>query len=137
MMESYEKMLEKVYKELPQEAKEKKRFKLPVFESFIQGNNTFISNFIDVADEVRRDPKHLMKFLCKECATSANIDKKRLIMKGRFREKQLNDKLVSYIREYVLCSACKKPDTSLVEFEGVDYIRCEACGARNPVRVIK
>ena len=133
----YEKVLDKLYTELPEKAKEKSRFEMPVFESFIQGTQTIITNFIDVTESLRRDPKHLMKFLSKECATAANIDKKRLVMKGKHRDRALNERLKGYINTYVLCRECKKPDTSIVAETGVQFIRCEACGARSPIPVIK
>jgi len=137
MMESYEKMLGDLYKELPEKAKEKSRFKLPSFDVLIQGSTTIVTNFIDVATTLRRDPKHLLKFFTRESAAAANIDKKRLLMKGRFREKMLNDRLGSYIREFVLCKECGKPDTSLIGEGRVTYLRCEACGAKSPVQTLK
>lgn len=133
----YNKLLDSAYSALPEKAKEKARFKLPIFESFIQGNQTIIANFMEVASALRRDEKHLMKFLSKELASPANLDGKRLILKGKHRDKTLQDRLEKYAKEYVLCKECGKPDTNFVSQDGMTFMRCEACGARSPVSVIK
>ena len=62
-MEDYDALVEKAFKELPETVMEKERFKMPVFEAFVQGNQTIIQNFIDVTTALRRDEKHLMKYL--------------------------------------------------------------------------
>ncbi|MBN3037043.1 MAG: translation initiation factor IF-2 subunit beta [Candidatus Diapherotrites archaeon] len=136
-MKSYEELLDNLYTQLPEKLKEKTRFKMPEFRSMIQGKQTIVQNFVDVAEDLRRDPKHLMKFITKETAAPCNIDGKRLIMKGRIRDRVLNDRLEAYAKEYVLCGECGKPDTTLVTQEGVTYLKCEACGGRRPVSLIK
>ncbi len=136
-MDNYDSMLDSLYSKLPEKAKEKSRFKMPEFQAFIEGSVTIVPNFVDVATDLRRDPKHLMKYLSKESATLANIENKRLVMKGKFREKLLNERLNKYAKEYVLCKECGKPDTSLIEQGENQFMRCEACGARSPVAGIK
>ncbi len=41
-----------------------------------------------------------------------------------------------YIDDFVTCKQCLKPDTVLVSSKGVMTLKCEACGAINPVRKI-
>ena len=134
---SYEQMLDKAYKELPEKAKEKARFKMPSFESFIQGKETIIKNFTSVVNILRRDPEHLMKFLSKELATVTTPDDSRLVLKGRFKERELNKRLQEYAETFVLCSECGKPDTHIITEDKILFLRCEACGARAPIPVIK
>lgn len=136
-MDSYNKLLQEAYASLPSKAKEKDRFKPPVFDAFVHGTQTIVGNFMDVVEALRRKPEHLIKFLTKETGAPAQLDKRRLILKGKVRSQLLNNKLKVYINEYVLCNECSRPDTDLVSQEGVQYLRCQACGARTPVRVIK
>jgi len=121
---------------MPKNTVSKERFEPPKFSSLVQGNQTFIKNFSEVADILRRDPKHLMKYISKELATSGNYDGKRGILNGKFREDQANSKLEYYIKEFVICKECKKPDTDLISVEGIKYKRCEVCGARSPVEQV-
>lgn len=133
-MIEYETMLDELYEKLPEKVLKKERFEPPEFISFIQGSQTVVRNFVDVAETLRRDPRHLFKYITRELATAGVIENKRLVLQGKFREDVLNKKLTDYIKEYVLCRECQRPDTSIVEIEGVKHIRCEACGARAPVR---
>ena len=132
-MENYESMLDEAYKELPEKAKTSVRFEIPTFKSFIQGNQTIVINFMEVVKYIRRDPKLLLKYLTRELAAPANVAGDRLIIKGKIREEQLNKKLKNFVKTYVICKECGKPDTELVTIEGVLYLRCSACGARYPI----
>jgi translation initiation factor 2 subunit 2 len=129
----YTKLLDELYEHLPKKIQQTERFEIPVFSSFIEGNQTIVKNINEVADKLRRDQKHIIKYLSKEFAVPTNFDGKRLILNGRFREDALNQRLNTYVSEFVICNECKKPDTSLISFEGVKYKRCEVCGARSPV----
>ena len=62
-MEEYENLLNRAIDQLPPEVFEHKRFKIPKAYSDIQGNRTFIKNFKDVAEDLNRDPHHVLKFL--------------------------------------------------------------------------
>ena len=135
-MEKYEQLLESVYEKIPSRVAKQERFEFPEFFSVIEGSQTIIKNLVEVADKLRRPPEHLLKYLSKELATSANQSGRRAVLQGRFKSDQVNSRLSNYIKEYVLCNECGKPDTSLTTFQGVKYKRCEVCGARAPVKAI-
>jgi len=57
-----------------------------------------------------------------------------LILNSKKTEKIINEKINDYVKEFVICKQCKRPDTKLVEYErGIYIMICEACGARSPV----
>lgn len=135
-MMKYEDLLDTAYEKLPKKLIKKERFEPPRFQSMVQGNQTFVKNFSEVATALRREPNHILKFIAKELATAGNYDGRRGILNGKFREDQLNLKLDAYISEFVICRECKKPDTELITFESTKYKRCEVCGARSPVEQV-
>lgn len=135
-MDNYEKMLDSAYTRIPEKAHTSERWEAPKFYSNQEGNQTMIRNVNEVAGNLRRDSQHLLKFLSKELATAGNYDGKRIILQGKFTQDQLNARLDAYIREYVLCSECGKPDTETMNFGGAPYKRCGVCGAKAPVRKI-
>lgn len=135
-MKSYEEMLDELYSKLPKKRVTSERFQPPSFSSFVQGNKTIISNFVQVAETLRRDAQDILKYLSKELAAPGNVDAKRALFSSKFNEKQLNARLDSYINEYVLCNECHRPDTDLIMFEGHRYKQCQGCGARSPVKSI-
>lgn len=130
----YEKMLDRLYLSLPKKALEKSRFEIPAVDSFIQGNRSMLKNFSQLAKTVAREEKHLFKFLTKELATAATIEEGRLVLNGKFIQPQLQKTFDAYVKAYVLCRECGKPDTVLVDVHGVKMMKCEACGAMHPVK---
>lgn len=129
-------MLERAYKELPEEALKKERFELPKTESFIEGSKTIVKNYAQILKAMNRPQEHLFKFIAKEIATSATVEGGRLVLNAKFGEKQVNELFQNYYREFVQCRECKKPDTKIIEHQGARILKCEACGAMSPVKKI-
>ncbi|MEM3431152.1 MAG: translation initiation factor IF-2 subunit beta [Candidatus Micrarchaeia archaeon] len=130
----YEKLLDKAYSELPEKRVTKERLEIPVPETLVQGNKTIVKNFESITNKMRRDPRHVGKFLAKELATSFNIEGGKLILNTKVNDKLLNEKLKQYMEIFLYCKQCKLPDTRLEEVErGLMIMICEACGARSSV----
>lgn len=129
-------MLKEAKEKLPEDITKKKRLKIPRPKLMIQGNQTFIINFEDITNALRREPKHLAKFLFRELAKPGHLEGKRLILQGKVTKRLVEKKLKSYIREFVYCKECNRPDTKLVKESRILLMVCEACGARQPIRDI-
>lgn len=136
-MGEYEELLEKAYKELPEVSEEEVRFEIPTVKGNIAGNRTIITNLPQIANALRRPIEHLFKFLLRELATTGELKPGEAIFMGKFRSEFLNKKIEKYVKEFVLCAQCKKPDTHLEKEGGVTYLICEACGAKATVRTLK
>lgn len=133
----YEKLLEEAYKKLPAIEEGSDRFQIPKIDSIIQGNQTIIRNFAQIAEDLRRKPKHLLKYLTREFATPGGFDGARATFQSKIQQRLMEKKLESYVREYVICKECKKPDTKLVREDRITFLKCDACGAKSPVKAIK
>lgn len=133
-MDSYEKLLDRAYMSLPATALQKERFELMEADSMIQGQKTIMKNFSAIVKQLRREQNHVMKFLTKELASPNSAEEGRLVISGKFNRMQINNAIMSYTKQYVLCMVCGKPDTHFEEREGVKVIKCEACGAHSPLR---
>ena len=48
---------------------------------------------------------------------------------------RINEKISQYVKEYVLCPECGKPDTRLMKEDKFIFIKCSACGAKKPVKM--
>lgn len=129
----YEKMLEKGLKKVPAREKGGDRFEMPSFRVQKSGSRSTLVNFSEVAGALRREPKHLMKFLLKELATSGEARGPSLEVQGTFTQELVSKKLEKYVDSYVKCPECGKHDTNLVKERGFTFIKCEVCGAREPV----
>lgn len=134
---TYEELLKRARTQLPKEVFEKKRFEVPRVKGMIQGNKTVITNIHQISDILGRPINHLMKFLLRELATAGGVDASRVIFTGKFSSVQLNDKINKYVKEYVLCKECGKPDTKLVKDNRITFLKCLACGARRSVKTLR
>jgi translation initiation factor 2 subunit 2 len=129
----YIQLLKKARASLPEQVFEKSRFEIPKIDSFAEGNRTIITNWRDIAKQIRRD-EHFAKLLAKELATSYTEEGGRLVFAGKFPKDSLTKQLAEYVKVYVICRECKKPDTKLVKDGRMLIMVCEACGARHSVK---
>jgi len=99
---------------------------------------TSFANFNEICITLHRQPKHLLDFLLAELGTSGSVDgNSQLIIKGRFQQKQIENVLRRYIKEYVTCHTCRSPDTILQKDTRLFFLQCETCGSRCSVASIK
>ena len=66
---SYEELLKRGMKKVPDKIEDKERFEMPRMKVQMTGSRTTMTNFSDVATALMRNPRHLMKFMLKELAT--------------------------------------------------------------------
>lgn len=131
----YKKLLERAREKLPESVLLKERFEIPKIIGHIQGNRTILSNFLQIASELRREPEHLLKYILKELATPGEIKKSGAVIIGtKVSASRINEKIKQYAEEFVFCSECGKPDTKIEKEEGLAYLKCTACGSKRFVK---
>lgn len=136
-MEAYEKLLDEAYKKVKViEGATGERFEIPKANLSIEGSKTILSNFGQIASFLRRNPEHFQKFLLKELAAPGKRDGERLILNIKIPFQKINDKIEQYVKQYVLCKECGKPDTELTHENRFAFIHCLACGAKHSVSKI-
>ncbi len=133
-MENYEQLLDKAYSKIKVVASSSDRFEVPKVEGQVSGKNTLITNFLVIVSYIRRPAEHLAKFLMKELAVPGEIQNDRLVLKTRLNSARVNEKIESYVKEFVLCPECKKPDTEIISERGIKFKHCLACGAKTPIK---
>ena len=129
----YEKLLDEARNKLPESVLKTERFEIPKVQGHVQGSKTVITNFKKICGIFHREPQHLIKFLLRELATSGETDDGRLILNRKLNSQIINNKIEQYANTFVLCKECKKPDTQLIKQEKLSYMKCMACGAKNPI----
>ena len=133
----YSKLLKKAREELPDTSEITDRFEVPNVRGHIQGNRTIISNFSQISSTLGRDQSHMLKYILKELATPGEIKKKAVIIGRKVSASMINDKIKGYVKDFVTCKECGKPDTKLVKEGRVEFMKCTACGAKYPIKTIK
>ncbi|MDP3766120.1 MAG: translation initiation factor IF-2 subunit beta, partial [Nanoarchaeota archaeon] len=104
-------------------------------QGHLQGNRTIVININQIANTLRRDVSHLLKYVLKELAAPGEIKKSgALIIGTKMPASRINEKVRKYAEEFVLCKECGKPDTKIEKEKGISYLKCSACGSRNVVK---
>ena len=130
----YEAMLERGRKKVPETLAEISRFDIPKIRGHIQGNKTVVTNLVQIADVLGRPPEHLLKYILKELATPGEFKKNSVIFGRKISASSINDRVIQYANDFVLCRECRKPDTKLVKEHNLTFIKCLACGAKHIVK---
>ena len=141
-----------------------KSYKIPPPQCLREGNKkTIFANISEICKRMKRSDEHVTQFLFAELGTSGSVDgSRRLVIRGRFQQKQLENVLRRYISmlsepssyhrdapdrthadtsctvEYVTCKTCRSPDTELNKGENrLYFVTCNSCGSRRSVTAIK
>lgn len=133
-MTTYEEMLKDAYKNVKQIEVSSERFEIPKIQGHFEGKKTILTNFSQIVAHIRRNPEHFQKYLLKELAASGNKEGDRLVLNIKVPSAKINQKIEDYVKEFVLCKECKKPDTELLKEDRLAFIHCLACGAKHSVR---
>jgi len=115
-------------------------YKIPPPQCLREGNKkTIFANLNEICKRMKRTDEHVTSYLFAELGTSGSVDgSRRLVIKGRFQQKQIENVLRRYIMEYVTCKTCRSPDTELNKGENrLYFITCNSCGSRRSVTAIK
>lgn len=133
-MENYESMLEQAYAKIKPIEHNGERFETPKIEGHLEGTKTILTNVPQIAAYLRRDANHFLKFLLRELATSGTMRNSVLILQRKINSQKINEKIEDYVKEFVLCKQCGKPDTELLKDKDFLFMHCLACTAKHPVR---
>ncbi len=133
MSKDYEELLDRALDEIPDATKEENRFNIPKADIDVSGNRTTLKNLKSIANDLGRDPDHLMKYLVNELGTAGNREGSKGVFQGKFRKSEVQERIDEYTEEYVLCSECERPDTKLIKEGRVKLLKCDACGARSSI----
>jgi translation initiation factor 2 subunit 2 len=126
-------MLNRGKSKLPETVVSTERFTVPKVTGHLEGNKTVISNYLQIASVIRRNPEHLLKYINRETAARGEIKKQLLIFNTKLPSQKINEKIQQYVDEFVICKECGKPDTKLSKEGVITFIRCQACGAKHSV----
>jgi len=102
------------------------------------GIKTVLINIEEIARSLRREPKHLTKYLSYEMGTLSSIDEdnSKYIINGAHEKERVQEYLYNFIDELVLCKECRNPETDLFCVPGKKTVhqKCKACGEEAAVK---
>lgn len=129
----YHKLLNRAIDALPKEIIVRERFQMPKGIIFHEGNTTILKNITEIANKLNRELDQIFKYLLKELGTAGEIDGERAVFQGKIPINRIQERIEKYVKRYVLCRECGRPDTKLIKKNRTLMLKCEACGAIHPV----
>ena len=130
----YATALDRAYDVLPETPQDGgDRLQVPDPEGQTDGAFTRLTNLEAIAKALGRESDHLHRSIQRDLGTSGQFDGSTARYSGTFDIADFEAAIDAYVTEFVTCSECGLPDTRLVTEDGVDMLRCEACGAFRPV----
>ncbi|ODV67387.1 hypothetical protein HYPBUDRAFT_109174 [Hyphopichia burtonii NRRL Y-1933] len=107
------------------------RYKMPTLQAKVEGRGngikTSIVNLAEVSRALGRPPSYVLKYFGSELGAQTSMD--RFLINGTHDNNELQDCLDGFINKFVLCAACKNPETE-IQIKGKDDLQrdCKACG---------
>ncbi len=129
----YMEMLKKARSKIPQSARTE-RISIPRPAVIQSGRQTIVQNFQEICKTIRRDPKHVAKFLFKELAVPGSIRENTIMLQGKFSQNVIEKRMDDYVKDFVLCRECGKIDTNLEKTGSAYTLKCESCGAKKTMK---
>ena len=140
---TYQELLSRVFRTLraqnPALSGDKKKYTMvPPVVQRDGSKKTVFANVLEICKRMHRQPDHVIQYLFTELGTVGSVDgSQRLVIRGRFQPKQIENVLRRYIVEYVTCKTCRSPNTLLTKENRIYFMTCEACGSQRSVSAIK
>jgi translation initiation factor 2 subunit 2 len=129
----YESLLENAQAEIPDKIKGQERFEIPKVLGRFQGNKTVITNLHEIAQVLGRDIGHMIKYLTKSLAAPIEVQGSLVVFGRKIKSDLINEKIGGYAKTYVICKECTRPDTQLIKEDRILFLKCQACGAKQPI----
>jgi translation initiation factor 2 subunit 2 len=130
----YKKLLKRVKVLLPEEPSSSSRFEIPKVDIMYEGKKTILRNFGDILRMIHRDGSHMLPLLLREVGTAGEQVGDRVVLQGEIPGSLIQTRVEQYIKSYVICPVCKRPDTKISKQGRVTVLKCDACGAISPVQ---
>lgn len=93
---------------------------------------TIITNMDKFSKELLFDKDILIRILGKKLSCKSGVDKtNNYYLQGEHSNEQINEILYGFIKEYLLCTMCNKPEVNISYKKNQIKQKCRACGNKS------
>lgn len=112
--------------------------RIPALVLYRESKKTIFATCPKLCEYLQRPDEHVAQYLFAELGTTGNFDgTRRLVIKGKFQQMQLETVIKRYMFEYVHCHTCNSLDTDLKKGENrLVFLTCNKCESRRSVRYV-
>ena len=122
------------------EPSEKEKLKLPPPEVTKPNTKTAcVTNFGSICAALNRSTEHVAAFVQTELGTTSSLDEQRSLRVKYANAKKMEQLVRRYVRDYVVCQACKSLTTKIVRSatSRLHFLQCSACNCERTVAPIE
>lgn len=104
--------------------------------SKVGAKKTALTNYHEICSHLNRTAEHVKNYIMSELGTEGSVDaSNRLLIKGKFTQKQLESVFKKYVLTYVQCQMCKSLETTLARdpCSRLFFVTCIACKSSKSV----
>jgi translation initiation factor 2 subunit 2 len=134
----YEFLLKRIYERM--EKKENKHISVEYPRlAHIGSKKTAITNWFNLLQSINRTTMHAIAYLNKELNTTCTLNKDNyLVIKGRYKQSNIDTVFKQYVEIYVRCSVCKSLRTNLYKDKIYQLVKlsCNVCTAERTVEFV-
>jgi translation initiation factor 2 subunit 2 len=113
------------------------KLKLPKLMLYKRGHKTIWSNFHEVCKLLNREIEHVIIYFSYELKTQINSNDDHCVIQGIFTIYQIENIIINYVKNYVVCKNCNDLKTELFKRERLCYIKCNQCLSVKTIEKIK
>lgn len=130
-------LLDRIYDRLEKNERFASRSKMALTKPVVSRANrkTFIANFAQICSKVNRTEQQVKNFFDDELRKKSSIDSNGVlvIQNSSFQQKDIQNVLVSYVKNYVICKECASNNTKLVKENRILFLDCDSCKSKKAV----
>ncbi len=128
---SYDWMLKRAYSMVPDKMKTPTdRAILPELKILPERSRVIIMNWKEITERIPQiDEKLIARFIAKRLGTVATPTGGKLFIQGNFPRSRIRRVLELFMKTYVICDICGRPDCVIERQKGKWVKKCLACGA--------
>jgi translation initiation factor 2 subunit 2 len=127
-------LINRMYDELDEI--KKSRTKLVLAKPKVNRSNrkTVITNFRSICIKLNRREVDVQSFYEKELQKKTSIDQNGiLLISGNFKDCGIQNVLMCYIKNYVLCTECSSNNTELIKENRILQLNCKSCKSKKAI----
>ena len=111
------------------------RYRMPPVQTQSRKNNkTYFTNINKVTKALDRTPEQLIRFIGLKLATRVDTTPNAMCVNGEYTTAKIQETVFQFIKQYVLCTVCKNPETMLFVSKSKKLkCGCKACGASKSI----
>jgi translation initiation factor 5 len=112
------------------------KIKAPIFSQQMKKGKpiTIFENIDEFSEKLICNKEILIKLIstCLSCQNGVIKENNSVFFKGHYENEIINEIICNFIKKYMLCEECDKPEIKLTSNRGITYT-CDACGHKGNI----